>query len=94
MRYNVLSRRSTKYERIIYELLKELKIPFKHRWLIDDNEVDFLIGNYVIEVNGHDQVGTRNHKLADLGYVPIHFQNSEIINDRNKIKNKLKELWL
>ncbi len=93
MRYNVLKRHSTKCERIVYELLKELKIPFKHRWIIGGHEIDFLIGKYILEINGHEQVGSRNHKLAELGYVPIHFQNSEIINNRNNIKNKLYELY-
>ncbi len=93
MRYNISKRHSTKSERIIYELLKESQIPFKHRWLIGGREVDFLIGKYVIEINGHDQIGTRNHELAELGYVPIHFHNDEITNNRELIKNKLKEIY-
>ena len=61
--------------------------------MIGGKEVDFLIGKYVIEINGHEQIGQRNHLLAELGYVPIHFQNEEIINNRNNIKNKLKEIY-
>lgn len=93
MRYNVRKKNSTKPERIVYELLKELHIPFKHRWLIEEIEVDFLIGKYIIEINGHEQIGERNHKLAELGYVPVHFQNDEIINNREKIKSLLKEIY-
>lgn len=93
MRYNILKKHSTKAERIVYELLKELRIPFKHRWLVDGMECDFLINQYVLEINGHEQDGLRNHKLVSLGYVPIHFSNEEIINDRNKIKQIITNLW-
>lgn len=86
MRYNVLKKSSTKPERIVHEVLKELHIPFKHRWLVAGYEVDFLIGRYVVEINGHDQAGERNHDLADRGYVPIHFENSFILNNREQIK--------
>ncbi len=86
----ILKKNSTKQERIVYEVLKELKIQFKHRWLINGREVDFLIGKYVIEVDGHEQDGNKNHILAELGYIPIHLHNSEI-NKQNIIKllNKL-----
>ena len=80
---------STKAERKFYEILKELKIPFKHRWIIGGMEVDFLIGNYVIEINGHDQSHERNNKFIRLGYVPIHFHNQEIKNNGEIIKIKL-----
>lgn len=74
----------------MYEVLKSKKIPFKHRWLIDGKEVDFIIGNYVIEVNGHDQDTQKNEFLASRGFSPIHIHNSEvseeyIINLINKI---------
>ena len=69
---------STRQERIFYEVLKELKIPFKHRWIIQGREVDFLIGNVVYEIDGHEQDGKKNHLLAELGYIPIHLNNSEI----------------
>ena len=74
----ILKKHSTIQERIFYEVLKELKIPFKHRWLISGREVDFLIGKHVIEINGHEQDGEKNHFLAELGYIPIHLNNSEI----------------
>lgn len=80
---------STKAERIFYEILKELKIPFKHRWVVDGLEVDFLIGKHVVEINGHDQDPKRNERFIKLGYVPIHIHNSEITNNRGKIKSKL-----
>ena len=74
----ISKKQSTRFERIFYEVLKELRIPFKHRWIIKGREVDFLIGKYAIEVDGHEQDGNKNHFLAELGYIPIHLNNSEI----------------
>ena len=84
MRYNIDKKHSTKAERIFYEVLKELKIPFKHRWIIGGREIDFVIGNYAIEIDGHEQDVEKNNQLIKLGYTPIHFHNSEI--DREHIK--------
>ena len=86
MRKNILKKQSTKAERIVYEILKELHIEFKHRWIINGKEVDFLIGNIVLEINGHEQSGERNHFLANLGYVPIHINNKEVYENRDSIK--------
>ena len=91
MRFNIDKKKSTKPERLFYEVLKELHIPFKHRWIIEGREVDFIVGNYAIEINGHDQDTDKNELLASLGYTPIHLHNSTInrqiiINLINKIK--------
>jgi len=72
----------------MYEVLKELKIPFRHRWIINGREIDFLIGNMAIEIDGHEQDMEKNNMLAELGYIPIHFNNSEI--NRNNIIKLLK----
>lgn len=90
MRHNIHKSRSTKAERRVYEILKELGIPFKHRWIIDGREIDFVLGKYVIEVDGHPQ-GTKNSWLAERGYVPIHFSNTET-KDKIKIKQIIKRL--
>lgn len=90
MRYSILKKDSTKHERIVYEVLKEFKIPFKHRWLVQGREVDFIIGNYVLEINGHDQDIIKNEMLAEQGYIPIHLHNSEIT--RENIINFIKEI--
>lgn len=81
----IQKKHSTKHERVFYEVLKELKIPFKHRWIIQGRECDFLIGNVCIEIDGHEQDGNKNHIFAELGYIPIHLHNSEI-NRQNIIK--------
>ena len=73
----------------MYELLKELHVPFKHRWILNGKEIDFLIGNVVLEIDGHDQNSEKNLKLIEMGYVPIHFSNQEIINNREIIKKEL-----
>lgn len=82
MRHTVLSKHSTKPERIFYEVLKELRVPFKHRWIIDGREVDFLLWDKVaIEIDGHPQDGEKNHFLAERGYTPIHLRNVDVSKD-------------
>ena len=78
----ITKRHSTKSERIVYEILKELHIKFKHRWLIKGREVDFIVGNIAIEIDGHEQDEEKNNMLIENGYVPVHFHNSEILNNR------------
>lgn len=89
MRHNITKKHSTKTERIVYEVLKEMKIPFKHRWLIQGYEVDFVIGRYVLEINGHEQNVEKNNLMVKLGYTPIHLHNSEI--SRENIKQIIKD---
>lgn len=69
---------STKSERVFYEVLKELKISFRHRWIVDGREIDFIVGKLAIEIDGHVQDGTKNELLVANGYIPIHFNNKEI----------------
>lgn len=88
MRYNILKKNSTYQERIVYEVLKEMKIDFKHRWIIGGVEIDFVIGKICIEIDGHQQDGDKNANLVKLGYTPIHLNNSEIT--REKIIKLLK----
>lgn len=93
MRYQFLKLtkgKSTKSERIFAEILKGLRIPFRTKVKITGREVDFLINeNVVVEINGHEQSPERNNELIALGYVPIHFHNSEIKNNRETIITKL-----
>lgn len=93
MRYSLTKKHSTKPERIFYELLKELKIPFRHRWIIDGREVDFIVGKYAIEIDGHKQNSHKNIGLFKAGYIPIHFNNQQIIKDKLKIKTWLEQIF-
>lgn len=74
---------------MVYEVLKEIRLPFRHRWLLDKYEVDFLIGNIVLEVNGHEQDVQRNNKLVELGYIPLHLHNDEVFANKENLKEKI-----
>ena len=71
------------------EILKDNHIPFKAKIKIGGREVDFLVGKFAIEINGHDQDPDRNNELISLGYVPIHIANSEVMNNRELLLEKL-----
>ena len=90
MRYNICKKKSTKPERIFYEVLKELHIPFKHRWIIQGREIDFVVGKYAIEIDGHKQDDVKNSILSSHGYIPVHLHNSEITRENIiKLLNKI-----
>jgi very-short-patch-repair endonuclease len=74
----ITRRNSTKSERKFYELLKYNHVPFKYKQKIGGREVDFIIGKYAIEIDGHEQDGLKNEMLAKEGYVPIHLSNKNI----------------
>lgn len=78
MRYNINKNNSTKSERIVYEILKENHIDFKHRWIINGREVDFLIGNIALDIDGHEQDTHKNQMLLEEGYIPVHLTNKEV----------------
>ena len=80
--------KSTKYERRFMELLKENHIPFKAKVMIGGREVDFLVGRYAIDIDGHEQFKGKNEMLVKLGYIPLHFSNTGITN-----KLDIKNLW-
>ena len=69
---------STKAERRFYERLKANRIPFKAKAKIQGREIDFLVGRYVIDINGHHQDTSKNEMLAREGYIPIHVSNNEV----------------
>ena len=79
--------RSTKAERRFAEILKKNHIPFQVKVKINKQEVDFLIGKYAVEINGHKQNTDKNEMLAKAGYIPIHFHNTEI-NSKLNVYNK------
>lgn len=93
MRHIITKKSSTKPERIVYEVLKEFHIPFKHRWIVGGREVDFLIFDEVcLEIDGHEQDTIKNELLSNLGYIPIHFNNKEV--SRESITNLIKNYGL
>ena len=73
--------KSTKAERRMVELLKRLHIPFRAKVKIHGREVDFLIGKYAIEVDGHSQSVLKNEQLVSEGYIPIHIKSWGINSD-------------
>lgn len=74
----ITRKNSTKAERRVYELLKKHHIPFRFKNKINGREVDFIIGKYAVEIDGHKQDGFKNEMLAKEGYTPIHIENNEI----------------
>jgi very-short-patch-repair endonuclease len=79
---------STSAERRFAELLKRNHIPFQTKVKINNKEVDFLIGKYAIEINGHAQNTDKNEMFARAGYIPLHFHNSEV-NNKLDVNNRL-----
>lgn len=89
----LLKGKSTKAERIFYEILKELDVPFKHRWIVEGREIDFIINDTIaVEIDGHKQDPDKNNQLVQLGYSPIHLENVELLEDKEKVKKEL--TWL
>lgn len=69
---------STKAERRFHELLKVNRIPFRSKVKINQREVDFIIGKYAIDIDGHVQDGDKNVMLVNEGYIPLHINNNEV----------------
>ena len=92
MRYQLnklASGHSTKAERRFLEILKELHMPFRAKVKVRGRELDFIIGRYAVDIDGHDQDPGKNEMLVREGYIPIHFHNNEI---RSINKNNIKQL--
>jgi len=84
---------STKSERKFAEILKDSHIPFRTKVIVNGREVDFIIGKYAVDIDGHDQDSDKNVHLVKAGYIPIHFSNKEVISyDKKLLTNKLKNL--
>lgn len=82
---------STKSERRFMEILKKLHIPFRTKVMIAGHEVDFVIGDVVIEVDGHAQDPFKNRVLIQAGYSPVHYNSWEIPN--HNLEEWLKTIW-
>jgi very-short-patch-repair endonuclease len=79
---------STKAERIFAEILKKEHIPFKAKVKINGKEIDFLIGKYAIDIDGHAQSSVKNYLIVQAGYLPIHFSNREIKSNDYKLSSR------
>lgn len=89
MRVIIQKRSSTKPERIFYEILKKNHIHFKYHVLVDDREIDFIVGNYAIEIDGHEQSSQRNAWLLSKGYQLIHYRNSALLKNRSVVEEDI-----
>lgn len=95
MRRTLTKKNSTRAERRFAEILKELRIPFEHRVIIEGAEVDFLLPkNVCVEINGHPQSELKNSKLLESGYSLFHYENAQIPQEREQIKKTLSSLCL
>ena len=90
MRGFINKKSSTKAERIFAEILKRQRIPFQYKAIIQGKEVDFLIGRFAVEINGHDQSKEKNKMLLENGYIPVNYSNSRVLLERDKL---IKNLW-
>lgn len=70
--------KSTKAERRFAEILKSQHIPFRTKVLIKGREVDFIVGDYVIEIDGHDQDVEKNKLIIEAGLIPFHLNSWDI----------------
>ena len=73
---------STSAERRFHEILKKYRIPFRSKVKIGDREIDFVIKEYAIDIDGHKQDVSKNKMLISKGYSPVHFNNNEIPNPK------------
>lgn len=93
MRVNLSKSSSTKAERLFAEILKRNHIPFKHRVKIEGKEIDFLIGNYAIEIDGHSQESIRNTWLFSQGLIPIHYTNNALRTNLSAVEEDIRNKY-
>lgn len=89
MRVQIKKRSSTKAERIFSEILKKNHIPFRYRQIVGGREIDFVILNYAIEIDGHEQLSSKNDWLIKKGYIPVHYTNKVLLNDRSAVEEDI-----
>lgn len=81
---------STKTERKFMELCKKHQVPFKYKARYEGYEIDFLIGRWAIEFNGHIQNVQKNIALLKAGYTVVNFSNN-VISDLDQWLKNLKQ---
>ncbi len=90
MRYQLLKLikgHSTKTERKFAELCKKHHVKFRYKVAFQNYEVDFVIGRYAIEFNGHKQNANKNIALMKAGLTPVNFSNNVISDLENWLIN-------
>lgn len=85
MRGKLRKKTSTKAERVFAEGLKNLRIPYQAKVTIKGREIDFLIGRFAIEINGHPQKLDKNSLLLENGYIPINYTNKQVLTEREDL---------
>lgn len=93
MRMLINKANSTKPERIFIEILKHNHIPFKHRIKLDGMEIDFMVGNYAIELDGHEQSTKKNAKIINKGLQIVHYRNNALYKNRSEVEKDIKEKY-
>lgn len=68
---------STKAERQFAETLKKYRVPFRAKVKIAGREIDFLVGDRAIEIDGHSQDVEKNYAILAAGFIPVHLFNRE-----------------
>ncbi len=81
--------KSTKAERRFAELLKQERIPFTTKVPIQGREVDFVIGKYAVEIDGHPQDADKNVAILRAGYIPYHLLSWEVGPHLKELVHKL-----
>lgn len=93
MRVLITRRSSTKAERLFAEILKKNHIPFEHRVKMHGLEIDFIVGHYAIEIDGHVQKTDRNSLLFSKGWIPVHYHNQALRNTPDAVENDIKNKY-
>jgi very-short-patch-repair endonuclease len=76
---------STKAERRFAEILKKNHIPFRTKVKVEGREIDFIVGKYAIDIDGHKQDPKKNADLFEAGLAPVHLSNREIQTNVDKL---------
>lgn len=94
MRVLLNKRSSTKAERIFSEILKKNHIPYDYSVIVKGKEIDFIIGKYAIEIDGHEQNSMRNAWILTLGFIPIHYTNHILKTNRSAVEEDIiSKIW-
>lgn len=93
MRVLLKKRSSTKAERIFSEILKRNRIPHKYSVLIEGKQIDFIIGKYAIEIDGHEQDARRNAWLIEKGFIPVHYSNKALRENLSAVEEDIKSKY-